>query len=125
MSVEPIGAGTKAYKDSGASEGLAIAMIALYNPLYGAVKLSERERKASREIDFRAVGFLYLFKGDKEKAKLYLEIAHSMSSEGVRNNITMIFDKWEDVCAVVDYSREAINKLRAKRKQVPLDKLLD
>ena len=125
MGAEPINAGIRAYKDSGATEDLATRMIVLYNPLYGTTKLSEREKNASREIDFRAVGFLYLFKGDKKKARLYLEIAHSMSNEVIRDNITMIFDKWEDVCKVVNSSKGMINRLRLKKRQLSLDKLLE
>ena len=52
--------------DAGANEDLARDMAVVYNPLYGTVKLSQREQNAYKEIDFREIGFLYLFKGDKK-----------------------------------------------------------
>mgnify|MGYP001591024212 CR=1 FL=1 len=125
MSSESISAGMRAYQGAGASEDLAQAMMEVYNPLYGKVRLSILETLAYRDVDFRAVGFLYLFKGDKAKARTYLEIADAMCDELTRRNINKIFDKWDDVCRIIEAARKSIDMLIVARKQTTLDKLLE
>jgi len=115
----------RAYIDSGASEEMAKIMSSLYNPLRDTKSLSSRERDASISYDFRALGFMYLFNGNKEKARYHLEIAYSMGpDETTIQKLKLIFDKWEDVCNVVAASREAINRLRREKKRLSLDELL-
>ena len=115
----------RAYIDSGASKELARIMTSLYNPLLDKKNLSSRERDASASYDFRALGFMYLFKGDEEKARNYLEIAYSMGPDKITiQKQKLIFDKWEDVCQIITASKSAIDKLRREKKLPPLDELL-
>ena len=115
----------RAYIDSGASKELAKIMSSLYNPLHDTKNLSSRERDAGISYDFRALGFMYLFNGNKEKARHYFEISYSMGPDEMTiQKLKLIFDKWEDVCHVVAASREVINRLRREKKRSSLDELL-
>ena len=126
MKNEYISRAARAYIDSGAGKELARIMTSLYNPLHDRKNLSSRERDARISYDFRALGFMYLFKGDKEKARNYFEIAYSMGPDKITiQKQKLIFDKWEDVCQIIAASREAIDKLRREKKRVPLNELLE
>ena len=125
MNTKPHGEGLRLYMHAGANEDLARAMIGLYNPLYPTFPLRKVEMDAVVDRDFIIVGFLYLFKGETDKAKMYLDLARSVSPLETRRDIQIVFEKWEDVCQIINSSKDAINALRLKRKLESLEKLLE
>lgn len=113
------------YEEHGLSATLARNLSRLYYPFLGNNTLSAIERELQNSAGFMALAFLYLLKGEHDKAKTNLEVAYATTeAETSRVRIKAILESWQEVCAAITKVKFPLDTKRIKEGLMPLDELL-
>lgn len=116
--------GFEVFEKHNANENLARTLCLLFHPVSHEplpIKLNERVKGASSDLNFQYLSFDMLLRGETEKAKEYMEKAMNLESGRTVEKRREIFNNIYEVQRVLSSSKDELNELRKENNNRPFE----